>query len=120
MAPHCRQYCIYLRDYHTRVFIPPIGAFTWYFPRTHFHSYRITYSRRFLSFSMSVERIPLDDFTEAFSGTTGALPALNLSEQPDRQSVQELSSVALGGKVLSVSDEFFAEAFHLLLVEVRA
>jgi len=25
--------------------------------------------------------------------------------------------VALGGKVTSVSDEFFAEAFHLLLVE---
>jgi allantoicase len=31
---------------------------------------------------------------------------------------QELSSVALGGKVVSVSDEFFAEAFHLILVEV--
>lgn len=31
----------------------------------------------------------------------------------------ELSSVALGGRVLSVSDEFFAEAFQLLLVEVR-
>ena len=32
----------------------------------------------------------------------------------------ELSSVALGGTVTSVSDEFFAEAFHLLLVEVRS
>ena len=31
----------------------------------------------------------------------------------------ELSSVAVGGRVLAVSDEFFAEAFHLLLVEVR-
>jgi len=30
---------------------------------------------------------------------------------------KELSSVALGGKVVSVSDEFFAEAFHLILVE---
>ena len=30
----------------------------------------------------------------------------------------ELSSVALGGKVVNVSDEFFAAAFHLLLVEV--
>lgn len=30
----------------------------------------------------------------------------------------ELSSVALGGKIVKVSDEFFAEAFHLLLVEV--
>ncbi|KAI0268773.1 allantoicase [Gloeopeniophorella convolvens] len=29
----------------------------------------------------------------------------------------ELSSVALGGAVVSVSDEFFAEAFHLLLVQ---
>ena len=30
----------------------------------------------------------------------------------------EVSSVALGGQIVSVSDEFFAEAFHLLLVEV--
>ena len=30
----------------------------------------------------------------------------------------ELSSVALGGQICSVSDEFFAEAHHLLLVEV--
>ena len=29
-----------------------------------------------------------------------------------------MSSVALGGKVTSVSDDFFAEAYHLLLVEV--
>jgi hypothetical protein len=32
----------------------------------------------------------------------------------------EISSVALGGSVTSVSDEFFAEAFHLLLVEASA
>jgi len=32
--------------------------------------------------------------------------------------VLELSSVALGGKIVSVSDEFFAEAFNLLKVEV--
>jgi allantoicase len=30
----------------------------------------------------------------------------------------ELSSVALGGRIVAVSDEFFVEAFHLLLVEV--
>jgi hypothetical protein len=30
----------------------------------------------------------------------------------------ELSSVALGATICSVSDEFFAEAFHLLKVEV--
>jgi len=29
----------------------------------------------------------------------------------------ELSSVALGSKIVSVSDEFFAEAFHLIKVE---
>jgi len=31
----------------------------------------------------------------------------------------ELSSVALGGKVMSVSDEFFAKAVNLIEVEVR-
>ncbi|KAJ7287837.1 galactose-binding domain-like protein [Mycena rebaudengoi] len=48
---------------------------------------------------MSFRRIPLDAFSKEFASTT------------------ELSSVALGGRVLSVSDDFFAEAFHLLLVE---
>lgn len=32
----------------------------------------------------------------------------------------ELSSVALGAKVVKVSDEFFAEAFHLLKVDVSS
>jgi len=31
----------------------------------------------------------------------------------------ELSSVAIGGRIVSVSDEFFAEAYHLIEVEVR-
>ncbi|KIJ67988.1 hypothetical protein HYDPIDRAFT_83734 [Hydnomerulius pinastri MD-312] len=48
---------------------------------------------------MSYQTVPLESFPEAFGSTT------------------ELSSVALGGKVVKVSDEFFAEAFHLLLVE---
>ncbi|KZT08359.1 allantoicase [Laetiporus sulphureus 93-53] len=48
---------------------------------------------------MAYERIALDQFLAHFSTAT------------------ELSSVALGGSVVSVSDEFFAEAFHLLLVE---
>ncbi|KAK7005736.1 putative allantoicase [Favolaschia claudopus] len=48
---------------------------------------------------MTVERVPLDAFAKEFSQFT------------------ELSSVAIGGRVLSVSDDFFAEAFHLLLVE---
>ncbi|TCD71588.1 Allantoicase [Steccherinum ochraceum] len=52
-----------------------------------------------MSSASAYERISLDAFTENFSSTT------------------ELSSVALGGTVKSVSDEFFAEAFHLLLVE---
>ncbi|KAJ4001585.1 galactose-binding domain-like protein [Lentinula boryana] len=49
--------------------------------------------------AMSFEQIQLSESGNTFSGLT------------------ELSSVALGGRVLSVSDEFFAEAFHLLLVE---
>ncbi|KAJ7178372.1 galactose-binding domain-like protein [Mycena crocata] len=57
-------------------------------------------SEHLLSFpSMAIRRVPLDAFEKEFSGAT------------------ELSSVALGGRVVSVSDDFFAEAFHLLLVE---
>ncbi|KAJ7076315.1 galactose-binding domain-like protein [Mycena belliarum] len=48
---------------------------------------------------MAIKQVPLDAFATEFSSTT------------------ELSSVALGGRVVSVSDDFFAEAFHLLLVE---
>ncbi|KAJ7594297.1 allantoicase [Mycena floridula] len=48
---------------------------------------------------MSSTSVPLDHFEARFNKTT------------------ELSSVSLGGRVLSVSDEFFAEAFHLLLPE---
>ncbi|KAA1474226.1 allantoicase [Dentipellis sp. KUC8613] len=48
---------------------------------------------------MAYERVDLEHFSDAFSSTT------------------ELSSVAIGGQIVSVSDEFFAEAFHLLLVE---
>ncbi|KAH0827389.1 galactose-binding domain-like protein [Lanmaoa asiatica] len=48
---------------------------------------------------MSYQCIPLDAFATTFG-----------------QAI-ELSSVALGGKIISVSDEFFAAAFHLLLIE---
>ncbi|KAH9858744.1 allantoicase [Lenzites betulinus] len=48
---------------------------------------------------MSYTQIPLEKFKDTFSTAI------------------ELSSVALGGQIISVSDEFFAEAFHLLLVE---
>ncbi|KAF8577107.1 Allantoicase [Ramaria rubella] len=48
---------------------------------------------------MAVVRIPLDRFQQEFSSYT------------------EISSVALGASIVSVSDEFFAEASHLLKVE---
>lgn len=47
----------------------------------------------------SYQTVTLDKFAESFS------------------TFIELSSVALDGRVISVSDDFFAEAFHLLLVE---
>lgn len=68
---------------------------------------------------MGYTRIPLDKFTETFSTATGT----TISRIADRAQLtvnQELSSVALGGQIISVSDEFFAEAFNLLLVEVSA
>ncbi|KAF8894031.1 allantoicase [Infundibulicybe gibba] len=49
--------------------------------------------------TMSQQQIPLSEFENTFARTT------------------ELSSCALGGQVVGVSDDFFAEAFHLLLVE---
>jgi hypothetical protein len=62
--------------------------------------------------------VALDEFSQTFSGYIGdSCDALSLS-LADRLWVQEISSVALGGRVIAVSDEFFAEAFHLLLVEV--
>ncbi|KAI0823719.1 allantoicase [Trametes gibbosa] len=48
---------------------------------------------------MSYTQIPLEKFKETFATAI------------------ELSSVALGGQIISVSDQFFAEAFHLLQVE---
>ncbi|KAG6831682.1 hypothetical protein H0H92_008325 [Tricholoma furcatifolium] len=48
---------------------------------------------------MAYQRIPLNDFSNVFSATI------------------ELSSETIGGQIVSVSDEFFAEAFHLLLPE---
>ncbi|KAI0315952.1 Allantoicase [Amylostereum chailletii] len=48
---------------------------------------------------MAYQSIPLERFSETFATST------------------ELSSVAIGGNIVSFSDEFFAEAFHLLLAE---
>lgn len=49
--------------------------------------------------TMAYEVVPLEDFSKEFESTT------------------ELSSVSIGGQVVHVSDEFFAEAYQLLLVE---
>ncbi|KAF8757022.1 Allantoicase [Rhizoctonia solani] len=50
--------------------------------------------------NMSYERIPLDQFQDVFGATS-----------------TEISSVALGGRAVRWSDEFFAEASNLLKVE---
>jgi len=65
---------------------------------------------------MSFQRVALKDFYNHFIGECFTITNRPLSYSAI--SLSELSSVALGGKVISVSDEFFAEAYHLLLVEV--
>lgn len=76
---------------------------------------------------MSYTQIPLEKFQETFSTAIGASDLLILplfarlgtsTHAKSASCVTELSSVALGGEIVSVSDEFFAEAFHLLQVEV--
>ncbi|OAX42298.1 allantoicase [Rhizopogon vinicolor AM-OR11-026] len=52
--------------------------------------------------AMAYEVVALEDFHRVFGSTT------------------ELSSVSIGGQVVNVSDEFFAEAYQLLLVEPPA
>ncbi|KAH9931066.1 allantoicase [Epithele typhae] len=66
---------------------------------------------------MSYSTVPLEDFKSVFSTAIGT-PVVSLITPPLLITPnQELSSVALGGRVVAVSDDFFAEAFHLLLVE---
>ena len=68
---------------------------------------------------MSYQNIPLDAFATTFGQTTGERRLSSPGFFADSVFIGlELSSVALGGKVVNVSDEFFAAAFHLLLVEV--
>lgn len=73
--------------------------------------------------SMRLEQVSLDQFAPTF-GTSIGTPWQTPTRHPSTRSlhctfsIAELSSVALGGRVESCSDEFFAEAFHLLLVEV--
>jgi hypothetical protein len=69
---------------------------------------------------MSSQQVPLEQFPQVFGTDIGIKHALPPSDfSPDIHLYLELSSVALGGRVVSVSDDFFAEAFHLLLVEAR-
>lgn len=68
--------------------------------------------------TMVETRRPLEKFKDELSLYTGSRSlcqyVLSLLTAP-----LELSSEALGATITSVSDEFFAEAFHLLKVEVR-
>ncbi|KAG8800263.1 Allantoicase, partial [Serendipita sp. 399] len=73
----------------------------------------------------SFNHLAIHDFARLSSAATGQ-PLASTSTNPSSQQSDssavfflftEISSVALGGRVLSVSDDFFAEAFHLLLVE---
>lgn len=70
---------------------------------------------------MEVERVALSDFSSRFSTFTGEPTSLLFFVVwvPDVGIAVELSSVALGGRIVGVSDEFFAEAYQLLLVEVK-
>ena len=70
---------------------------------------------------MQFERVPLDQFSTTFGTSIGTHWTLTRhSFTQTLPSSAELSSVALGGKVESCSDEFFAEAFQLILVEVSS
>ena len=66
---------------------------------------------------MSCQRVPLQDFEEKFSAFTGIFFTISCDKKGSHLST-ELSSVALGGRIVAVSDEFFAEASNLLKVEV--
>jgi hypothetical protein len=65
---------------------------------------------------MSYQRLALEEFAQLGSSATGQ-PTCPRLVGVELTLPVEISSVALGGKVTSVSDEFFAKAFHLLLVE---
>lgn len=69
---------------------------------------------------MSYERIPLEQFQEVFGAISTGEP-LSFSQLAYLVDAHpaEISSVALGGRAVRWSDEFFAEASNLLKVEVR-
>jgi hypothetical protein len=75
----------------------------------------------------SYESIPLEQFQQVFKDTsTGELQLLLSLVEPLSEIAHvriislEVSSVALGGKIVSFSDEFFAEASNLLKVHVSS
>jgi len=67
---------------------------------------------------LGYEGIPLEASHEPFKFNIGVYCVYHVSHPHATHS--ELSSVALGGKIVNLSDEFFAEAFHLLKVEVSS
>jgi hypothetical protein len=74
------------------------------------------------------ESIPLERFQEVFKDTsTGRSLGISYHSRSVANDVNncgmsflEVSSVALGGKIVSFSDEFFAEASNLLKVHVSS
>jgi allantoicase len=68
---------------------------------------------------MSFQQISLDRFSGTFATFIGMYDRQYRCFKSKLMPYAELSSIALGGQIVSVSDDFFAEAFHLLLVEVR-
>jgi hypothetical protein len=63
--------------------------------------------------------VPLDHFDSVFGSLIGApLPRPLRLAAADPAYPPELSSVALGGSITGVSDDFFADAINLLSVHV--
>jgi len=66
---------------------------------------------------MTYQRLAVEEFAKLGSAIGRSIGTYRPIVSVELTSPIEISSVALGGGVTSVSDEFFAEAFHLLLVE---
>jgi hypothetical protein len=77
---------------------------------------------------LAYESIPLERFQEVFKDTSTGKSLGNSYHSRSvandvvelRHVALEVSSVALGGKIVSFSDEFFAEASNLLKVHVSS
>lgn len=65
------------------------------------------------------QTVRLDEFDQTFGQTTGEVDGLvRVRSMALIALLSELSSVALGARVSSVSDDFFAEASNLITIEV--